>query len=100
MSGKKVLVLGASGYVGSQLIPLLLQQGHQVTATARNLPLLTSRISKADNLDFKQLDLADKETTLEVVSDYDVVYFLVHGMNHGHDFIDYELSLAQTLPRR
>ncbi|GAM75440.1 nucleoside-diphosphate-sugar epimerases [Vibrio ishigakensis] len=96
MSGKKVLVLGASGYVGSQLIPLLLKQGHQVTATARNLPLLTSRISKADNLDFKQLDLADRETTLEVVSDYDVVYFLVHGMNHGHDFIDYELNLAQN----
>lgn len=96
MAVKKVLVLGASGYVGSQLIPLLVEKGHQVTATARNLPLLTSRISKAPNLNFAQLDLANRQDTLDIVDGYDLVYFLVHGMNHGHDFIDYELNLAQN----
>ncbi|WP_261817450.1 SDR family oxidoreductase [Vibrio gallicus] len=96
METKKVLILGASGYVGSQLIPLLLDAGHKVTATARNLPLLKSRIEVAENLSFEQLDLSDNKRTLQIVDNFDLVYFLVHGMNHGHDFLDYELDLAQN----
>ncbi|MEZ9329342.1 DUF2867 domain-containing protein [Vibrio breoganii] len=94
MNSKKVLVVGASGYVGSQLVPLLLEKGHQVTASARNPTLLKSRIASHPDLTFEELDLANKQQTLDVVNDYDLVFFLVHGMNHGHDFLDYELSLA------
>lgn len=42
-TGRKVFVTGATGYLGSRLIPLLLERGHHVTALARqesvrNLP--------------------------------------------------------------
>ncbi|OBT13474.1 NAD(P)-dependent oxidoreductase [Vibrio sp. UCD-FRSSP16_10] len=96
MNVKKVLVVGASGYVGSQLVPLLLNKGYNVTASARNSTLLSSRINRHQNLTFVELNLANKQQTLEVVSDFDIVYFLVHGMNHGHDFLEYELSLAHN----
>ncbi|MDV7399085.1 NAD-dependent epimerase/dehydratase family protein, partial [Arthrospira platensis SPKY1] len=33
----KWLVFGASGYVGRNLVPYLLEQGHAVKAAARNL---------------------------------------------------------------
>ncbi|HAS8421989.1 TPA: DUF2867 domain-containing protein [Vibrio vulnificus] len=91
---KKVLVLGASGYVGSQLIPQLLEQGYQVTAAARHIDHLRARVLPHPSLTFHYLDLADQEQTQALIPQFELIYFLVHGMAHGHDFVDYELSLA------
>lgn len=94
MKPKKILVLGASGYVGSQLIPELLALGHIVTAASRNIGYLEARVEPHENLNIRYLDLVDQGRTREIVKGHDVVYFLVHGMAHGHDFLEYELSLA------
>lgn len=91
---KKVLVLGASGYIGSQLLPLLLDKGYNVTAAARHINYLESRTSPHPNLNLTYLDLADAEATFSVVDDFDLVFFLVHGMAEGDDFVEYELNLA------
>ncbi|MFB9217205.1 DUF2867 domain-containing protein [Vibrio sinaloensis] len=93
---KKVLVLGASGYVGSQLLSQLCEQGYQVTAAARQIDYLSARITPHPNLTIQYLDLADRQATLALVPQFELVYFLVHGMAHGHDFLDYELSLAEN----
>lgn len=42
---KKVLVLGASGYVGSQLLLQLCSKGYQVTAAARQIEYLKARVT-------------------------------------------------------
>lgn len=91
---KKVLVLGASGYIGSQLLPQLLDKGYSVTAASRHIDYLESRTSPHPNLTLTYLDLADAESTLSLVDDFDLVFFLVHGMAQGDDFVEYELNLA------
>lgn len=96
---KKVLVLGASGYVGSQLIPQLLEKGYQVTAAARQIDYLRARVQPHPNLTLHFFDLADAQATQSLVPHFDLIYFLVHGMAHGHDFVDYELSLADNFYR-
>jgi uncharacterized protein YbjT (DUF2867 family) len=93
---KNVLVLGASGYIGSQLLPLLLDKGYHVTAAARQLDYLTARAQPHPNLTLVYLDLADREATFKLIPQFDLIYFLVHGMAHGEDFIEYELSLADN----
>lgn len=58
----RIIIVGASGYIGSQLIPLLLEQGHQVIACARNISYLTDRVQQHPNLRCEYLDLEDKTT--------------------------------------
>ncbi|CAM3583932.1 NAD dependent epimerase/dehydratase family protein [Vibrio aerogenes CECT 7868] len=96
---KKVLVLGASGYIGSQLVPLLLEKGYSVTAATRQTEQLKDRLSPHINLRIIYLDLADFQATQSAVPDFDLIYFLVHGMAYGEDFIGYELSLAENFRR-
>ena len=91
-----ILIVGASGYVGSQLIPQLLQQGHNVIACARNIDYLLDRVVSHPNLQCHYLDLEDRDSILPMMESCDIAYFLVHGMSHGHDFLDYEVSLAEN----
>ena len=93
---KKILILGASGYIGSQLIPKLLAEGYLVTAAARHIDYLKQRTAPHPNLTMHYLDLANKDETDKLVDDFDLVFFLVHGMAEGHDFIEYELQLAEN----
>jgi uncharacterized protein YbjT (DUF2867 family) len=65
----RVLVFGASGYIGTHLVPRLLAAGFHVRASARNPSVLEGRgwdgveIAKADALVPQSLDetLADVE---------------------------------------
>ena len=93
---KKILVLGASGYIGSQLLPLLLQQGYIVTAATREVNYLTARVAPHPNLTITYLDLVDAKETSALVPNFNLIFFLVHGMAQGKDFVEYELTLAEN----
>nr|WP_202819667.1 DUF2867 domain-containing protein [Thaumasiovibrio occultus] len=94
---QNVLVIGASGYIGSHLVPKLALAGHRVIASGRSLSLLNKRGWHIfDNVTLAQLDLSIDPIS-PLLNNIDTVVFLVHGMNHGHDFIDYETSICERL---
>ncbi|MFT6986918.1 MAG: hypothetical protein ACJAT7_002768 [Psychromonas sp.] len=94
---KNILVVGASGYVGSQLVPVLAQKGYCVTATGRDLKSLSTRSwSSLDNVNLVQLDLSISRDLSSILKNIDVVFYLVHGMNDGTDFVKGELYSAQN----
>ncbi|WP_036828047.1 NAD(P)H-binding protein, partial [Photobacterium sanctipauli] len=94
---KTILVVGASGYIGTHLVPELANAGYTVKATSRNVKLLEKRKwEKAGNITLHELDLNAPHNLDALLQDVDVVFFLVHGMNHGHDFIDIEIDAAEN----
>jgi uncharacterized protein YbjT (DUF2867 family) len=84
MTAPRVLVLGASGYVGTHLVPFLAARGMNVRAAARRREVLQARawrdveVVAADALDPDSLDLA--------LQGVDIAYYLVHSMAAGAHF--------------
>jgi len=82
----RILVTGATGYVGSRLVTALLAVHHQVVAATRN-PVRLQRFGWFDDITPVILDASDPvsaQAALASSSDaaglVDVVYYLVHGI--------------------
>ncbi|MEZ2697281.1 NAD(P)H-binding protein, partial [Hafnia alvei] len=94
MTPQRILVLGASGYIGQHLIPKLVEEGHSVRAAARRIDWL--REQAWPRVECQYVDLHKPETLPAAVADIDVVYYLVHGMGDSHDFVTGEINAAQN----
>lgn len=67
---KKVVLIGASGYVGSAILKELSDRGHQVTAIARNPERITVNVS---GVEVKGMDIEDTSAMIDVCKGKDAV---------------------------
>ncbi len=74
MGALNILVTGASGFVGQNLVPRLVKLGHKVRTLGRSKSLPPSLASL--NLDHYQGDIADPTVVLKAVQGNDLVYHL------------------------
>ncbi len=72
----KVLLLGASGYIGRRLIPVLIEAGHEVVAGVRNPRSI-------DGVKTIGVDLKNPASLDRLPKDIDAAYYLVHSMAAG-----------------
>jgi uncharacterized protein YbjT (DUF2867 family) len=78
----KVLVTGATGYIGSRLIPALIDRGHEIRMTSRQPDYLKLLHPEAEAV---PSDVSDIDSLRRVLDGIDVAYYLVHSMG-GEDF--------------
>lgn len=102
MDGKDdelVLVLGATGYVGSRLVTRLLQQGHRVRAAARSLHKLRGRKwAQHENIELIEMDMRDHATVVKALDGVTTVFYLVHSMNPDtKNFAESDRVAAQSM---
>jgi uncharacterized protein YbjT (DUF2867 family) len=81
----RILITGATGYVGGRLVPRLLAAGHVVRCMVRDPSRLQGR-SWINQVDTVAGDVLDNATLTPALAGVDVAYYLVHSMGSGHDF--------------
>ena len=76
----RVLIVGASGYVGGRLVALLEADGHQLRLASRDPRGLAERFPEAEVV---RVDLLDPSTLPAALEGIETAYYLAHSMAGG-----------------
>lgn len=88
----KILILGASGYVGGHLAPRLAPEGFEVRAAARRIDALRAR--GWDGVECVRADALDADSLNAALDGVDIAYYLVHSMASGGNFSELDRQAA------
>jgi uncharacterized protein YbjT (DUF2867 family) len=89
----KVLLTGATGFVGAQLFAVLQAHGLDVVGGTRDVEAAER---KYPGRKFVQIDLADARSVREAMRHCSAAVYLVHSMAGGRDYERLERESAQT----
>ena len=92
----RVLVIGATGYIGGRLVPELLARGHEVRCAARTPAKLDARPWR-DRVEVAEADVFDPDSLVDAMADCDAVHFLVHSMDGEGGFADRDRKAAANV---
>ncbi|MCI2958980.1 SDR family oxidoreductase [Agromyces atrinae] len=98
MTPQRILVTGATGYIGGRLAPRLLEAGHDVRVVVRDADRLRD-VPWFDDVDVVEGDLTEADVAARAVDGIDVVYYLVHSMGGRGDFEKLEETIARNIAR-
>lgn len=90
-----ILVTGATGYIGGRLVPRLLERGYKVAVFVRDPRRIAGRPWE-NEVDIRVGDLTDRASLAEALKGIDVVYYLIHSMYDGIDFVEQDRKMARN----
>ena len=95
----KVLVTGATGYIGGRLIPDLLERGYLVRVLVRDHSRIEGR-AWVDKVQVAVGDLLEPDTLKGVFSGIDAAYYLVHSMYGGKGYRERDRRAAYNFVQK
>lgn len=84
----KILLTGATGYIGKRLLPILVTQGHEVVCCVRDKNRFYCPIEFRKNISVIEVDFLKTETLTAIPTDIDAAYYLIHSMSGSDDNYD------------
>lgn len=87
----RVLVTGATGFVGGRLVPALLEAGHDVRVLVRD----PARYDGPDAVDVAVADLL-ADPLADALAGVDAVYYLVHSLHAGGEYAERDRRAAHN----
>lgn len=93
----KILLTGATGYIGQRLLPVLIQKGHEVVCCVRDKTRFDASKYDSNRIAVVQVDFLQADTLTAIPKDIDAVYYLLHSMStNDSDFEDLERKTARN----
>jgi len=81
----RILLTGVTGYIGKRLLPVLLNDGHEVICCVRDRKRFDSTKYQNNRIKVIELDFLER-SSIEVIPDnIDVAYYLIHSLSTADD---------------
>jgi len=91
----KILLTGVTGYIAQRLLPVLLDQGHEVVCCVRDKDRFNAKKYAGQRLTVIEVDFLNEASLGVIPEDIEVAYYLIHSMaTQGGDFGAYYTSLS------
>ena len=84
----KILLTGATGYIGKRLLPILIDQGHDIVCCVRDINRFFVPLPYKERVSVIEVDFLKKETLSIIPQDIDAAYYLIHSMSSSADNYD------------
>ncbi|MEM7185813.1 MAG: SDR family oxidoreductase [Bacteroidota bacterium] len=100
----RVLLTGATGYIGKRMLPVLVEAGHDVICCVRDKKRFHPPESLMDKIEVIQVDLLDNVSLKDIPDNIDGAYYLVHSMSSASNYqaleqqsaINFRNAMART----
>jgi len=76
----KILLTGATGYIAKRLLPVLLEQGHEVVCCVRDTNRFDVNRFHNDRLSVVEVDFLLTGELARIPEDIDIAFYLIHSM--------------------
>jgi len=91
----KVLLTGATGYIGKRILPVLIEKGYEVICCVRDVSRFNYPKINSDKISAVEVDFLKPDTLNNIPKDIAAGYYLIHSMTSGlKDFDRYEAESA------
>jgi len=77
----KILLTGATGYIGKRLLPVLIEQGHEVFACTRDKNRFEVLKYWKEKVTVVEVDFLEEPDLENFPKEFDAAYYLVHSMS-------------------
>lgn len=92
----KILLTGATGYIGKRLLPLLVAEGHDIVCCVRDKNRFYVPEELKKNVDIIEVDFLEEDTLDHIPTDIEVAYYLIHSMSSSADYENLEQISAKN----
>ncbi|MEM6721339.1 MAG: SDR family oxidoreductase [Bacteroidota bacterium] len=90
----RILLTGATGYIGKRLIPILLEMGHSIVCCVRDKQRVPEEVASHERIEIIEVDFLNLGSLYRIPTDIDVAYYLIHSMSSSMKFEQLERDCA------
>lgn len=97
----KTLVTGGAGFIGSNIVNLLLQEGHEVVVLDNLMSGYKNNLDAFDTVEFVEGDIRDSDLVGRIVRGVEVIFHLAASVGNTrsieHPLLDSDINIMGTL---